>query len=465
MPTHDSSEPIINNPSMPTNDPCEPLVNGSSEPIVDSNDDSNEISFYPLVHGFVPAVNALGETQADLSAPSEAIVEVEESISSALDALACLAASSPGQHVAISLSFYEDFTTIRVAQDGLDEVSPAIAEFIRTVWDILGAMSRESKAPDFRRISAELESRLRDVVYQHTAHRTLHRITKRWDAFEGLKKAGLLAHYERYYDRVARGLENIRRELKSEAPNYASVFKSMEVINEMVVKASRLPVFGEFLERTDTKKRATLSHYLKKCTLAFPCICALKASILDQNVTFTEKFGVERVLTLGPPSLADEYPPNSAAWRAQFFDMLRKTRTVLRNPKRGDKLIKLAEELGTREGRIEKVHCECVLLAHCDRYLLEDGVPYHYFGTSTPPCYFCSAFFRAYTDVMPFQVTMRDSPTTRWKVPKSWVIVPYDDDERYERAAYFLMERILTRTAGELVRQNIGLEDLFWYRN
>ncbi|KDQ06838.1 hypothetical protein BOTBODRAFT_70765 [Botryobasidium botryosum FD-172 SS1] len=447
---------------MPTNGPGKPVID-PSEPAVDHADDSNQIHFYPLVHGFVPAVNAMGETEADLLAPPEPIVEVWGSIDNALDALACLAASSPGQRVAISVSFYEShgFTNIRVAQDGYNEVSPAMAEFVRTVWGILVDMSKESKEPGFRRVSAGLEGRLREVVYKHVAHRTLHRISKRWNAFQALEDK-LPTHYKRYFDRASQGLANIRRELESATPNHANVFKSMELVHDLVARVDHFPSLRIFLKRDGTKKRATLSHYLQKCSLVFPCICALKASISDQRAKFTEAFEVERVPTLLPPSLSDEYPPNSAAWRAQFSDMLRRSRTLLRDPERGDKLVKMAEELATREGRTETVHCESTLLVYCDRYLEEEGAPYHYFGTSTLPCYMCKTFFRAYADVMPFRVAVRGPSTTRWKVPKSWIIVPFDDDGRYERVVSLLMERVVTRTAKELVRQNIGLE-AFWY--
>ncbi|KDQ06272.1 hypothetical protein BOTBODRAFT_181734 [Botryobasidium botryosum FD-172 SS1] len=137
-----SSDKPIADSSMPTNGPNEPTVE-PSEPVVNTTPDrSNEINFYPLIHGFMPALEAMGVTQEELSVPSEPIVEVKESICSALDAITCLTASSPGQHITISITTFKDFTNVCVAQDGCKTVSPAVEEFVHAIWVILGEMWR-----------------------------------------------------------------------------------------------------------------------------------------------------------------------------------------------------------------------------------------------------------------------------------------------------------------------------------
>ncbi|KDQ06510.1 hypothetical protein BOTBODRAFT_39546 [Botryobasidium botryosum FD-172 SS1] len=232
----------------------------------------------------------------------------------------------------------------------------------------------------------------------------------------------------------------------------------MEAVNGLAARMARLPISQELLERTNTKKTATLSHYLQKCALASRCIRALQGATAHPFTGFTESmrtFRVKHIVTLPPRSVAYEYPQDMETWMAQFSSWLSDANMILLDTQKRDQLIEMAKERTAKEGRLEHPYCECTLIAWQDQHWFE-GALHSYIGTSTESCLFCILYLGAYRNFWYSRIQMRGWLGAPWKIPTSWVFISLDDDTVHDAAAGAFFQGLICATTGELARKRMA---------
>ncbi|KDQ06515.1 hypothetical protein BOTBODRAFT_39550 [Botryobasidium botryosum FD-172 SS1] len=125
--------------------------------------------------------------------------------------------------------------------------------------------------------------------------------------------------------------------------------------------------------------------------------------------------------------------------------------------KKRDELIEMAKERTTREGRMERPHCECNLLAYLDGYWSADARHMHrYIGTSTQPCLLCHMHLGAYRNSAWHLIRTRDRPSKLWKIPKSWAYVGFEDDGAHYETAVTFMKLVVRCTIEELEKKGVA---------